>query len=416
MIDTLPTAETPARPLRVLYVLSLFPCWSETFIVRELHALIDRGAQVSILSLKPASEKIVQENAAALLDRTRHPRGALVSVLAFAALAVRHPLRVSRFVATLCGGLWRQPAVLFKSLSAVCRVAAQWRWIEQAKPDLIHAPWATYPATAAWFISRLLGKPFSFTSRAHDIFVEDHMMMAKLAQARLAVTITRNNVRHMQRWMSAPGAVPIEVMHSALDLREIAFTRAGRLPHRLLSVGRLDPIKGFDVLLEALALLRDRGVAFDSVIIGEGAERARLEALRDRLGLRNCVSMPGAQSQAEVRRAMAQATVMAMPCVMTADGNADGIPNVLTEAMAAGLPVVSTRVSGIPELVEDGVSGRLVEQRDARAFAEAIESLLANPQLGEAYAQAGRRTVEREFDVRIEAGRLFDCFMKVAHA
>lgn len=410
------TNEAPARPLRVLYVLSLFPCWSETFIVREMHALVERGTQVSILSLKPASETIVQDSAARLLDRTRHPRGTLASLLAFAGLALRHPLILTRFVAALCAGLWRQPAVLLKSLSALCRVAGQWRWIEQVDPDLIHAPWATYPATAAWFVSRLLGKPFSFTSRAHDIFVEDHMMAAKLAQANLAVTITRNNVRHMARWMATPGAVPIEVMHSALDLGETQFRREGRLAQRILSVGRLDPIKGFDVLLEALALLRDRGVAFESVIIGEGAERARLEALRDRLDLRERVSLVGAKAQDEVRRAMAESTVMAMPCVVTPDGNADGIPNVLTEAMAAGLPVVSTRVSGIPELIEDGVCGRLVEQRDPRAFADAIESLLADPAQADAFAHAGRRKVEREFDVRIEAGRLYDCFVKVAHA
>ena len=100
--------------------------------------------------------------------------------------------------------------------------------------------------------------------------------------------------------------------------------------------------------------------------------------------------------------------------VVTPEGNADGIPNVLTEAMAAGLPVISTRVSGIPELVDDGVSGRIVEQRDAAALADAIAALLADPALRDAYAAAGRAKVEREFDVRIEAGRLFDCFVKVA--
>lgn len=409
-------STAPTRPLRVLYVVSLFPCWSETFIVREMHAVIERGAELAILSLKPASEKIVQDRAAVLLDRTRHPRGAFASIFAFLGLILRRPLVTLGFVAKLCGGMWNQPAVLLKTLSAVCRAAGQLEWIEGFKPDLIHAPWATYPASVAWFLSRLLGKPFSFTSRAHDIFVEDHMMAGKLAAANLAVTITRNNVRHMARWMSAPGAVPIQVMHSALELDETSYNRVGRLPHRLLSVGRLDPIKGFDVLLPALALLRERGIAFDSVIIGEGEERDRLEAQRDALGLRECVSFLGAKPQTEVRKAMAESTLMVMPCVVTPDGNADGIPNVLTEAMAAGLPVVSTRVSGIPELIDDAVSGRLVEPRDPRALADAIAAMLADPALGETYAQAGRAKVEREFDVRIEAGRLFDCFVKTAHA
>ena len=409
------TNATPDRPLRILYVVSLFPCWSETFIVREMHALIERGAELAILSLKPASEKIVQDRAALLLDRTIHPKGALASVLAFAGLALRRPGVTLGFVARLVAGLWRQPTVLFNSLGAVCRAAGQLRRLDAFDADLVHAPWATYPATVAWFLSRVLGKPFSFTSRAHDIFVEDHMMAAKLAATDLAVTITRNNVRHMQRWISPPGSVPIQVMHSALELGETRYSRDGRLPHRLLSVGRLDPIKGFDVLLPALALLRDRGVAFDSVVIGEGEERARLEAQRDELGLQDRVAFVGAKPQTDVRKAMAESTLMVMPCVVTPEGNADGIPNVLTEAMAAGLPVVSTRVSGIPELVDDGVSGRIVEQRDAAALADAIAALLADPALGDAYAAAGRAKVEREFDVRIEAGRLFDCFTKVVH-
>jgi glycosyltransferase involved in cell wall biosynthesis len=408
------TSTSSPRPLRILYVVSLFPCWSETFIVREMHALLERGAQLSILSLKPASEKIVQERAAVLLDRTLHPRGAPASVLAFLGLVLRRPLVTLGFVARLVAGLWRQPKVLFNSLGAICRAAGQLHRLRAFEADLVHAPWATYPATVAWFLSRLLGKPFSFTSRAHDIFVEDHMMAAKLAATSLAVTITRNNVRHMQRWIDPPDSVPIQVMHSALELDETRYSREGRLPHRLLSVGRLDPIKGFDVLLPALALLRDRGIAFDSVVIGEGEERARLEAQRDQLGLQDRVAFVGAKPQAEVRRAMAESTLMVMPCVVTPEGNADGIPNVLTEAMAAGLPVISTRVSGIPELVDDGVSGRIVEQRDAAALADAIAALLADPALRDAYAAAGRAKVEREFDVRIEAGRLFDCFVKVA--
>lgn len=409
-------ASAPADSLRVLYVVSLFPCWSETFIVREMHALLGHGADVAILSLKPASEAMVQERAAELLDRTRHPREAWHSMISMSALALRHPLVVGGFVATLCAHMWRQPGNLLRSLGALCRAAGQWRWIREFDPQIIHAPWATYPATVAWFLSRLTRRPYSFTSRAHDIFIEDHMMAAKLASTALAVTITRNNVRHMARWMKAPGAVPIEVVHSALDLPEIAYRRDARAPHRLLSVGRLDPIKGFDVLLPALAELARRGVPFDSTIIGEGEERARLEAQRDALGLQRRVTFAGAQANTAVRAAMAEATLMVMPCVVTPEGNADGIPNVLTEAMASGLPVVSTRVSGIPELIDDGVSGRLVEPNDVTALADAIAQMLSEPALRESCAEAGRRKVEREFDVRSEAGRLFRHMAQVAHA
>lgn len=412
----MPAMKAPSHPrLRVLYVVSLFPCWSETFILREMHALIGHGADIAILSLKPHTERIVQPRATELLDRTRYPHGALRSILGMLALGARHPLRMGSFLATLCARMWRQPGNLLRSLGALCRTAGQWRWIREFDPQIIHAPWATYPATVAWFLSHMTGKPFSFTSRAHDIFVEDHMMAAKLEKTALAVTITRNNVRHMARWMKSPGAIPIQVVHSALDLPEIAYRRDARLPRQLLSVGRLDPIKGFDVLLPALAELNRRGIEFESTIIGEGEELVRLEAQRDSLGLRDRVRFAGALPNTRVREAMAEATLMVMPCVVTPEGNADGIPNVLTEAMASGLPVVSTRVSGIPELIDDGVSGRLVEPRDHLALADAIAQMLSDPALRDRCAEAGRRKVESEFDVRSEAGRLLSHMAAVVH-
>ncbi|GAP66365.1 glycosyltransferase, group 1 family protein [Mizugakiibacter sediminis] len=407
---------TPATaPRRVLYVVSLFPCWSETFIVREIEVLLARGVDVRILSLKPPMEALVHERAARLLDRTLHPRPPLATALACLRLAIRRPVAVSAFGARLLAGLWRQPTKLLKSIGALARAAGHYEWIRRFDPELVHAPWATYPATVAWFLSRLLQRPFTFTSRAHDIFTEDQMMAGKLRHAALRVTITRHNVAYLSRWMRKPGELPVHVVHSSLDLADIAYVEDGRLPQRLLSVGRLDPIKGFDVLLHALALLRDRGVAFDSVIIGEGAERARLLALRDRLGLGDRVSFAGAKPQAEVHKAMAEATLMVMPCVVTEDGNADGIPNVLTEAMASGLAVVSTRVSGIPELVDDGVNGLLVPPRDAQALAAAVEQLLADPARRAAFARAGRRKVEQDFNVHVEAGRLLRHFAEVVH-
>lgn len=404
-----------AAPKRVLYVVSLFPCWSETFIVREIEVLLSRGVDVRILSLKPPQESLVHERAARLLERTLHPRPPVATALASLWLAVRHPVTVFGFGARLVAGLWRQPAKLAKSVAALTRAAGQFEWIRRFDPDVVHAPWATYPATVAWFLSRLLRRPFTFTSRAHDIFIEDQMMADKLRHAALAVTITRHNVSHLSRWMRSPGEITVHVVHSALDLADIPYVEGGRLPHRLLSVGRLDPIKGFDVLLNALAVLRDRGVAFESVVIGEGTERARLLALRDALGLADRVVFTGAKPQAEVHAAMAQATLMVMPCVVTDDGNADGIPNVLTEAMASGLAVVSTRVSGIPELVDDGVNGLLVPPRDPLALAEAIAGMLADPERRGAFAREGRRKVERDFNVHIEAGRLLGHFSEVMH-
>lgn len=411
-------AGRPSGPSlqRVLYVVSQFPSLSETFIVREIQALIDQGVDVHILSLKAARERIVQPQAAALLDRVLHPAGRLQTLACAAGAILRRPLVSLGFVAMMLREMWRRPAILAKSVVAICRALGRIDEIRTFDPQLLHAPWATYPATVAWFLSRLLDRPFSFTSRAHDIFIDDHMMAGKLKSAALAVAITEYNVRFMARWMSTPGEIPVHVIHSSLNLPELSFVRDGRLQRKLLSVGRLVPMKGFDILLDALAELRTRGIDFTCTVIGEGPERARLENQRTALGLDAIVEFPGAMAQAEVVRHMTESTLMVLPCVVAPNGQSDGIPNVLMESMATGLPVVSTRISGIPELVEDGVSGRLVAPGDAIALADAVQALFDDPRHCDSLAEAGRRKVERDFDVRIEAGRLLEHFRSLCHA
>lgn len=399
-----------SRPQRLLYAVSVFPALSETFIVREIHALLEQGVDIRILSLRSPTQQVVNPQAAALLDRALHPAPFGQAAAAMASLLLEQPTLLLRFIATLISGMWRHPLALGKSVVALWRAVGHIAQIREFDPQLVHAAWATYPATVAWFLSQLLGRPFSFTSRAHDIFTQDHMMARKLEHAALAVTITEYNVRFMARWMPAPGAIPVRVVHSALNLADLKFVRQSRHPDRLLAVGRLVPMKGFDILLAALAQLRDSGVDCRCTIIGDGPERMQLERQRAALGLDGMVELTGALPQAVVSRHMAEATLMVMPCVVTPGGSADGIPNVLMEAMASGLPVISTRISGIPELVEDGVNGRLIESGDATALANAIAALLRDPESQERFAYAGRHKVEREFDVRIEAGRLLAHF------
>lgn len=407
--------DTP-QPERVLYVVSLFPALSETFVVREIEALIKRGVDVRILSLKPPLEEMVQPQAAALLDRALHPAPSSRTLVAALGVVFRRPGLTLKFLGTMVRELWRQPRTLAKSLVALFRAMGRVNEIREFNPQLLHAPWATFPSTVAWFLSGLLDRPYSFTSRAHDIFVEDHMMTRKLESAALAVTINRHNVRFMERWMPYPGATPVQVIHSSLDPAEFPYVRTGRLPHKLLSVGRLVPMKGFDVLLTALAELRSRGVEFTCTIIGEGPERSRLEHMSRSLGLQKLVEFPGAMMQRDVLRQMSEATLMVLPCLVTPQGQSDGIPNVLMESMAVGLPVVSTRIAGIPELIKNGVNGRLVPERDPDALADAVQALMRNPGERQSFAEAGRRTVECDFNVRIEADRLLRHFGTTCHA
>lgn len=401
-----------AAPLRVLYVVSLFPCWSETFIAREIATLVAAGVDVRILSLKPPSETLVQPEAAALLERVWHPLPPKRALLAGLAAWLRRPRAFAGAAARVVWRLRRQPLAAAKSLVALGRGAALLGRIQAFDPHLLHAHWATYPSTVAMALARALGRPFGFTAHAHDIYVDDHLLADKLGAARLPVTISRYNVEHLSR-LAPDARARLRVVHCGVDLAATRFVREGRSGELLVAVGRLDPIKGFDVLVEALARLHARGRAFRCRIVGEGPERGALEAAIARHGLGDRIELAGARGQAEVQAALREAALFVLPCAVAADGNRDGIPVALMEAMAAGAPVVSTRVSGVPELVgaDEGV---LVDERDPAALADALERLLGDAALRDRLAAAARAKIEREFDARAEALRLLAMFREAA--
>ncbi|MEG3192306.1 glycosyltransferase [Lysobacter sp. D1-1-M9] len=401
-----PPSPAVVPPRRVLYMVSLFPSWSETFIVREISALIEDGVDVRILSLKRRTEALVHSDAAALLERVRQPQGSGAGLWKILRALLTHPVRILAAAATIVAGTWRQPGVLLKSLGALARALEHLEWLRQFDPELIHAHWANYPSTAAWALSRIIRRPFGFTSHAHDIFVNGHLLRRKLQDAALAVTISRHNVEWFDRNVSATAHEKLKVVHCGVDLQHIEWQPEGRNGQLIVAVGRLHPIKGFDTLIEALALAWRGGARFRCRIIGEGPLRAELQALVHARGLDDCIELAGAQPQEVVRAALREAAVFALPSQVAADGGRDGIPVALMEAMASGCAVVSCRTSGIPELISDGQQGLLVPERDAPVLAGALQRLLGDAILRRRLASAARQRVEQQFDARHEAGKL----------
>lgn len=391
---------------KVLYFTSLFPCWSETFIVREIDELIRLGVDVRIVSLKHPVEKLIQSDAAELLGRVVYPRRGVGAAAQALGTCLRHPWRELSALAGMVRGLWRHPVALGKTLVVWWRTLALLPQLRGLAPDHLHAHWATYPSTAAMLASRRLGKPYSFTAHAHDIFLEDHLLADKMRTAAFGVTISEFNRRYLADKVSPLALQCMRIIHCGVRLAEFEFAPAGRQPRLILAVGRLDEIKGFRHLVDACELLARRKVRFECRVIGEGPLRPVLQARIDAAGLSDRVILLGALGQEEVRGHLAQAGVFALPSVVTASGDRDGIPVALMEAMAVGVPVVSTRVSGIPELVEHGTSGLLAESGDAKELADCIERLIADPVSARAMAGVARRTVEREFDAALEAGKL----------
>jgi glycosyltransferase involved in cell wall biosynthesis len=265
-------------------------------------------------------------------------------------------------------------------------------------------------------VDRLAGIPYSFTAHADDIFVRRPMLEEKVGAAAFVIAISDFNRRLLAQQIGDDAARRIRVVHCGVPVAEFApLPPAGAShPFTILCVGRLEPKKGQRHLIEACRILRERGIAFRCWLVGEGRERARLERARDAAGLGDSVELLGARSRSEVRALVADAHVFALPSVVAADGRTDGIPVALMEAMALARPVVSTLVSGIPELVADGHSGRLVAPGDAVALADAIEAIQRDADHATQLAREAARRVRERFDVHENAAELMRLFAGTA--
>ena len=409
-------ASSGTTATRVLYLVSLFPCWSETFIVREIHALMRQGVEVRIISLKPHSEPMVQPDAEILLDRVIYPPASLAGSLKAALPKVLgHPLQSVRELAPLVKSLWRKPDELVKSVVSWWRTLTMIDAVRAFDPQHLHAHWATYPSSAARILAGRIGRPWSFTGHAHDIFVHDQDLAGKLNQADFSVTISGYNQKQLAARMIPRNQSRLAVIHCGVLPADLPYTAAGREAAYIVGVGRLDPIKGFIHLVEACRLLKERGTAFTCDIIGDGPLRDTLQQAIDAAGLQAQVRLTGALPQQEVRTRINRATLFVLPSVLLADGNADGIPVALMEAMACGATAISTRVSGIPELIHHEENGLLVSPGDAAELADAMARLLGDAPLRTRLAEAARRTIVQDFDADIEAGKLLALIRRKQH-
>jgi glycosyltransferase involved in cell wall biosynthesis len=254
------------------------------------------------------------------------------------------------------------------------------------------------------FASMLTGLPFSFTGHARDLYqIPASSLAAKAARATTLVTCCEANVTFLRETLP-DSPVPVEVIHHGVDLDRFSpSTRGGDGVPALVSVGRLVEKKGFDDLLRALARI-DR--PFSCEIYGDGPLHDELVGLRDDLGLGDRVDFMGARDSDEIVKALADADAFVLTPTTTEDGDRDGIPNVLVEAMACGLPVVTTTAGGITELVADDVNGLLCDPDDVTSIAQAVSRVVSDPALRVRLGAAGRRTVEADYDVNTAAARL----------
>jgi glycosyltransferase involved in cell wall biosynthesis len=399
----------------VAILLKGYPRLSETFVVKELLGMQERGLRFVLVSLRHPTDRVVHD----LHERVTAPVTYLpeylhhepLRVLRAAMWALGRP-RLRRTLAAWLRDLARDPTPnRVRRLGQALVLAREL----PAGVDRLHAHFIHTPGSVARYASRLLGLPFSLSAHARDIWtIPAWEKREKLADATWTVTCTGVGARHLHGL--APGA-DIELLYHGVDTERFApLPRPATAPPHgpaapptIVSVARCVPKKGLDTLVEALARLPAEP-AWRHLHVGGGPLREGLVGRVAGLGLGERSTWLGSRPQLAVVQALRGGDLFCLPARIAADGDRDGLPNVLMEAMAVGLPVVATRVGAIPELVEDGRNGLLVTPDDAAALAGALARLLADPELRARLGRAGRATVVERFGERRTLDRLASRF------
>jgi len=367
-----------------------FPKLSETFILGEIASLVDAGVDVRIVSLNRPSDSLQQPDAERFSDRVTYvdQSTGLWALLRTIRYAVRWLPRVTALLRALrdSGASFRQ----FCSVFDIC---------EQLDVLHIHAHYISEPALLADLVSSERGHSFSVSAHAKDIYLTDTAAIReRLRNAAFVTTCTAHNHSFLLQQTDSDTS-RVHLLYHGIDSDR--FTPAGgpaaNLPPLLVGVGRYKRKKGFDLLIAACAKLISEGVPLRCEIIGYGDQGDHLQQLIAASGLGHHVTLKAPVTHPELVSILQNATVCVLPCRQTEDGDRDGIPNAMLEAMSCEIPVVSTMVSGIPEVIRSETNGLLVAPDDVDALVAAIKRVLDDDCLRSRLSESGRRTVKDMF-------------------
>ncbi len=409
--------QRAAAALRVGYVMSRFPKLTETFVLFEMAAVERQGVEIRLFPLLRQREATMHPEAAPYVARATYLPFVSGAILASQWHFLRRsPRRYLGTLGAMLSGTWRSPNFLLGGIGIFPKVAHAARLMERDGVDHVHCHFATHPALAGWIVHRLVGIPYSFTAHGSDLHVDRTMLCQKVAEAAFTVTISDDNRAVFERECGGP-IDTLEVIHCGVDtsvFHPIPRVADAAAPLEILSIGTLHEVKGQTHLVEACRRLAADGVPFRCRFVGEGPDRPALDRQVAAAGLTDRVEFLGRRTRAEVATLIGSSDVLVAPSVPTRGGKREGIPVVLMEAMSAGLPVVASALSGIPELVVDGSSGLTVPPGDAAAIAAALGRLHDDPELRIRLGIAARERVLAEFDVDRNAARLVERFAAVA--
>lgn len=397
-------------------ILKGYPRISETFISNEILLLERLGFRLHLFSMRQPRETFSHGS----IKRIRAPVNYLPETL-FTSLPrlLFHNLllagkRPANYVTALRTALRR--LLRTRKIATIRHLLQAGYLVHRFLPDSgvvhLHAHFAHSPTSVALFASQLSGLNFSFTAHAKDIYTADpRQLREKIAQARFVVTCTEYNKRFLED-ISAGERTPIHRLYHGIDVDFFTRDIPGKdvqvptPPYRILTIARMTPKKGLSTVYRALKILSDEGISFRHTLIGDGEERERIGSLIKELGLAPFALLPGTLSHEAVLDHYLSADVFVLGCEIAPDGDRDGIPNVLLESMAVGVPVVATNISAIPELVVEGETGLLVPPAQPEKMARALIRLLTDMTLRERVIDAARKRVVQTFDNQTLIGGL----------
>jgi glycosyltransferase involved in cell wall biosynthesis len=424
----------------IAYIIKGFPRLSETFISNEILLLEQAGTKIKLFSVKRPDEPLQQNTVSQIKAEINYlPR---VSSLSNTFLPVWLLSNMGSFVKAHIQLACSQPFSFLQTMSQALVMTVRYRKGTFARPRKIfikefiqavyianqinqsaniahiHAHFCHGATTIALFVSHLTGIPFSFTAHAKDIYQKNQnpgdLLIKKIRAASFVATCTGANKQYLDTLGKAD---KIKLIYHGLDItffkesKSVVQSPTETIPE-ILSIGRFVEKKGFHFLVQACSFLKKRGLRFHCRIIGEqGDAFPQLQKTVELLQLEKHVTLESPKAHDELLQIYQQSQVFALPCQVVSDGDRDGIPNVLVEAMASGLAVVSTNISGIPELIKHQHNGLLVAEKNSRELADAIEQLLTDKVLAEKLAVNARESVLQDFDsaqTTLHLQRLFD--------
>jgi glycosyltransferase involved in cell wall biosynthesis len=393
--------------MKTVYVVSSLKI-SMTFVVNELEAHEKAGWQVlPLVSCKPGPLENLSEVMVKWNKRSVHRPGIFVQLIATLREVITHPLRFAKVFFWLVTLLIHSPLEFAKALyelTACCYFAGKCRHFGA---EHIHVHFASRSLSLGLMIGTLTNLPVSCSVHAFDIFTRSPgSLTMRLPKCKFIASISQFNVKYLRSICGNSITDLCHIVHCGIDAEKFRSVSRQSEPGRIICVCRLSPKKGLDIAIRACVKLRDNNVKFLFEIAGDGPQRLALEELIEKLNLADHVKLLGARPNDQLTELFSRASVFLMPCVKTPDGDMDGIPVAMMEAMACEVPVVSTAISGIPELVEDGVTGRLAPEKDVDALVQILQELLEDMDKIEQFGKASRERVLADFCISENAEKL----------